>query len=231
MLKPSSLQRAAKFKWASVLGVLHPERLSHLEKYVCDLNVLDAGCAGGGYVEYLAQKNLNVVGVDNDDELLGSISGQGRRGTYVRADVEALPFRDKTFDCTYCFDVLEHVNDLVLIRELARVTTNRLILTVPKEDETEMSGFGVTFFHYQDKTHLRNYTESSLGDLVSSIPSSRVRIFPELAIPFNNLVRGMIKGADAKTLARRVPHRVLARVLDRVQYEKVYTGLVAIVDL
>jgi SAM-dependent methyltransferase len=229
-MTPSALERAEKFRWASVIGQLHPERISHLERYVCGTRVLDVGCGGGGYVEHLAQKDLSVVGVDRDKELLCASGARPRGGTYFQGDAGALPFLDKSFDCAYCFDVLEHVDDLTAIRELARVTRSRLIVTVPKEDE-EVSGFGLTFFHYQDKTHLRNYTEDSLRALVSNLPASRIRIFPELPIPMKHFVRAMIKGADATAISRKVPHRLLARLLACVPYRSVYTGLVAVVDL
>lgn len=226
----SSVEAAEKFRWASVIGRLHPERVGHLERYVCGSRILDAGCGGGGYVEHLSRKNLSVVGLERDAELLRAAGAGPRAGAYVRGSVEALPFADGAFDCAYCFDVLEHVDDAAAVGELARVTRSRLILAVPREDE-EVSGFGLTFFHYQDKTHLRNYTEDSLRALVSRIGPRRAEVFPELPIPLGHFMRAMIKGAGAGSLPARVSRRLLGGLLARVPYREVYTGLVAVVDL
>jgi ubiquinone/menaquinone biosynthesis C-methylase UbiE len=155
-------------------------------------------------------------------------------GTYVQGDITNLPFPDKVFDCTYCYDVLEHVDDQLAIQELARVTLKKLIIAVPKEDEI-MTNFGLTFSHHQDKTHLRNYTEKSLKELFSSINYSSIVIFSELAVPTKYLVQEMIEPqiADSplESFYRKVYNFLLNKLLDKASYKTVYTGLVAVVDL
>ena len=187
-----SLENAQKFNWSSVTGNLDPERVSHLETYLVGKKILDAGCSGGAYVDFLARKGLEVTGVDKYDQFLAIAREKGLMGTYVQGDVTNLPFADKTFDCTYCFDVLEHVDDWRAIQELTRVTTKRLILAVPQKDEL-MNQFGLTFITYQDPTHLRYYTEDSLRYLVSKIPYSEVKIFAEGIIPLNFLFKEMLE--------------------------------------
>ncbi|KAF3885779.1 class I SAM-dependent methyltransferase [Tolypothrix bouteillei] len=156
-----TIENAEKFNWSSVSGQLNPERVSHLDKYLIGKKILDAGCGGGAYVEFLSQKNLEVTGVDKYEHFLQVARQKGKLGTYIQADITNLPFPDKVFDCTYCYDVLEHIDDQAAIKELIRVTSKRLIVAVPQEDEI-MKKFNLTFLHYQDKTHLRNYTENSL---------------------------------------------------------------------
>ncbi|MBD1862629.1 MULTISPECIES: bifunctional 2-polyprenyl-6-hydroxyphenol methylase/3-demethylubiquinol 3-O-methyltransferase UbiG [Trichocoleus] len=252
-----SLENAQKFNWSSVNGNLNPERVSHLEKYLIGKKILDAGCGGGAYVEFLAQKGLEITGVDKYTQFLQLAKEEGRIGTYVQEDITSLPFPDKAFECTYCFDVLEHVNDMLAIQELARVTTKRLIIAVPKEDEI-MNKFNLTFLHYQDKTHLRNYTESSLRKLLSGIDCCNIRIFPELAIPTRNLVRQVIQ-LDVDSFTKKYMKSSLAKIklkqivgfgasksqslyqefydfltnelLDKASYQDIPTGLVAVVDL
>lgn len=229
-----SLENAQKFKWSSISGNLNPERVSHLETYLLGQKVLDAGCGGGAYVEFLSRKGLEVTGIDKYEEFLQVAREQGRQGTYVQGDLTNLPFPDKTFDCTYCFDVLEHIDDQLAIQELARVTKKRLIIAVPKEDEI-MHTFGLTFFHYQDKTHLRNYTESSLKNLVSKIVYSRIAIFLELAVPTSYLVQEMIEfrqlNLGLRFFYRKTLNFVLTKLLQRAYYKQVHTGLVLIVDI
>lgn len=187
-----SLENAERFKWSSVSGDLHPERRSHLEKYLTGQKILDAGCGGGAFVHFLSGKGFEVTGIDKYEQLLRVAQEKRFLGTYVQADITELPFGDKTFDCAYCFDVLEHVNDQAAIQELARVTKKRLILAVPKEDEV-MARFSLTFLHYQDKTHLRNYTPASLEQLVATVRPTHVRIFPELAVPTKELFRELLE--------------------------------------
>lgn len=228
-----SLTNAQKFNWSSVSGDLNPERVSHLETYLTGNKILDAGCGGGAYVEFLSQKGLEVTGIDKHNQFL-RVAKERRIGSYVQGDITKLNFLDKTFDCTYCFDVLEHVDDQLAIQELARVTTSRLIIAVPKEDEV-MPKFGLTFLHYQDTTHLRNYTEKSLRELVGTINYSNLAIFPELQVPTQFLVKKMILRNDFYSkqnfVFKKLTNSILFRLLNKASYQEIFTGLVAIVDL
>lgn len=238
MEKLYSLQNAKRFNWSSISGNLNPERVSHLEKYLIGEKVLDAGCGGGAYVEFLASKGLDVTGIDKYDEFLQVAREKGKLGNYVQGDMINLPFSNKSFDCTYCFDVLEHVDDRLALQELIRVTRKRLILAVPKEDEV-MQKFNLTFLHYQDKTHLRNYTQNSLKNLVSeNTDVSNLSIFPELAIPLKSLIiEMMVKPEDEKNIfvIARIYQAFLSylfrSILNKTQYKQIHTGLIAVLDL
>lgn len=234
-----SLENAKKFSWSSISGDLNAERVDHLNKYIVGKKILDAGCGGGAYVEFLCQKGLEVTGIDKYDEFLQVAREKGRSGTYIQGDITRLPFPDKSFDCTYCFDVLEHVDDRLAIKELVRVTSNRLIIAVPQEDET-MQKFNLTFAHYQDKTHLRNYTNFSLRDLILEHNPSDVNIFSELEVPLNHLVSERINTllSDYKDsnplwniLYKRFLRQSLVRLFENARSSPVYTGLVAVVEL
>lgn len=230
-----SLENARKFKWSSVSGNLNPERLAHLENYLTGEKILDAGCGGGAYVEFLCAKGLRVTGVDKSEKFLRAAKERRRLGTYLQGDLTSLPFRDKEFDCTYCFDVLEHIDDRLAIDELVRVTGKRLIIAVPKEDEV-MTKFNLTFLHYQDRTHLRYYTEDYLKNLFAPIECSNVRIFTELAVPGENLVREMMEyrlpaSAGLHYYYRKTLNFALKKLLVGASYKQVFTGLVAVMDL
>lgn len=74
---------------------LRPERL------------LVIGCGAGAEVAHLAAATgAQVVGVD------GAVQPQWARpnAALLRADAEALPFPDASFDALYCYHVLEHVS-------------------------------------------------------------------------------------------------------------------------
>lgn len=226
-----TLENARKFNWSSVSGRLNHERVFYLENYIIGTKILDAGCGGGAYVEFLAnKKTLRVTGIDKYDQFLGIASNKKNMGTYIQGNITKLPFPDKAFDCTYCFDVLEHVDDEAAIREMSRVTVKRLILAVPKEDEI-MNSFGLTFFHYQDKTHIRNYTEVSLKKLISTIKYNKIVVLPELPVSFTNIAKQMIEFNKSSWAMKFSYRKLFHYLLNKASHEKVYTGLVAIVDL
>ncbi len=229
-----TLENARKFKWSSISGNLNPERLSHLENYLIGKKILDAGCGGGAYVEFLSGKGLEVIGIDKSEKFLQVAKQQRLLGTYLQGDLTNLPFQDKAFDCTYCFDVLEHIDDQFAIHELVRVTNKRIIIAVPKDDEV-MSKFNLTFLHNQDRTHLRNYTEDYLRNLFTQINYADITIFPELAVPCANLVEEMIEfrtsGSGLKYVYHKTLNFVLKELLSRSHYKQVYTGLVVVIDL
>jgi len=237
-----SVASAEEFSWGSVTGDLQPERIGHLSKYLRGNTVLDAGCGGGGFVDFLCRQGLEVTGVDAYEEMIVNGREMKRRGHYVQADLTALPFAAHTFDSTYCFDVLEHIDDVVAIRELARVTRHRLILAVPKKDDV-MSRFNLTFATYRDPTHLRYYTEASLEELLCSIPHRGYSILPEAAIPLSELVAWAIEKDDtteqpeasARVWRSKIEmflHRVVRRLLrERTSWRRVPSGLVGVVDL
>jgi SAM-dependent methyltransferase len=229
-----TLENAQRFNWSSVTGNLNAERVSHLEKYLVGHTILDAGCGGGAYVDFLSREGFDVTGCDKHSQFLDVAREQKRLGHYVQADVADLDFSDKSFDSTFCFDVLEHVDDRRAIQELARVTRKRLVLAVPREDEV-MTRYALTFLHYQDKTHLRNYTEESLAELVSGIDPFRYSIVPELLVPFRTLTNEMVEQENQHSpfrfFSRTAQLRLFRRLLAEIPFRSVPTGLVAVVDL
>ena len=149
-----SLENAHRFAWSSITGSLHPERVAALQRFVEQGSVLDAGCGGGAYVQYLLDCGLDAKGVELNDVFLAEARKRLPAERLVQADLLQLPFADKSFDTTICFDVLEHIDDRGAIRELARVTRRRLIVALPRES-AQLAEFGLAFGTYSDLTHLR----------------------------------------------------------------------------
>ncbi len=86
-------------------------------------NMLNIG-VGGRIIEKLIPDEVKVTGFDYDINLKPEVVG----------DVNLLPFKDNSFELVTCFQVLEHLPfDKFdnLLSELARVTNNKVIISLP----------------------------------------------------------------------------------------------------
>ena len=90
---------------------------------------LDAGCGDGRYLAALGRAGQVppiVVGSDISERMLATARAtalrDGVEAEFVRANLEALPFPDDTFELVLCVQVVEHLLDpLAGLREIARV--------------------------------------------------------------------------------------------------------------
>ena len=85
--------------------------------------LLDVGSGWGEFAFEAAQKGAIVYGMEPDGELLEiSVLLLDKKGTFVRAIAEAIPFRDETFDMVICNAVIEHVKSVrACLDEMIRV--------------------------------------------------------------------------------------------------------------
>lgn len=229
--KNYSIENANRFEWGSVSGKLHPQRVSILREYVVGSKVLDAGCGGGGYVDFFAREGFEAYGVDKYDFFLAKAREREWRGTFVQADLNGkLPFDDKTFDTTCCMDVLEHIDDRTAIRELARVTRKRLILAVPQEDQWFQRS-GLVLYPYQDPTHLRYYTKESFRELANTVAPHSVGVFDQELIDVQWLSFRLLSPRSNKPGLTWIYKRLFKWLLCRCPKPQIYMNLYAIIDL
>ena len=72
--------------------------------------VLDLGCGNGKTSAALMEKGAVVTGIDFSPSAVRSCMDQfGGKGTFLEADVRALPFPDGSFDKIVSVHVIEHV--------------------------------------------------------------------------------------------------------------------------
>jgi len=95
---------------------------SYLPQRGDGLRLLDVGCGTGHHMASLRDRGFEVAGVDGSAEMLEQ-ARLNNPGSHIRqADVESIPFEDKSFDFVVCIEVLRYLPDPEpCIREMARV--------------------------------------------------------------------------------------------------------------
>ncbi len=130
--------------------------------------VLDAGCGTGHTALAFAPRVARVVGVDLTEPMLE----QGRRlasergvgnVSFVRADVESLPFGDGSFDLvTSRYSAHHYPHPEVALREIARVLRPRgafLLADVVSPEDPAIDTFLNAIELIRDPSHVRDHTK------------------------------------------------------------------------
>ncbi|TKJ42389.1 hypothetical protein CEE37_01530 [candidate division LCP-89 bacterium B3_LCP] len=102
-------------------------------------SLLDIGCGNASQTEFFAQHVDYAIGIDLQHHRLAEFHDELDRSnaeniTLIGGSAQRLPFRDETFDCITCFEMLEHVPDQAkVLNEIHRVLKpeGRIILSVP----------------------------------------------------------------------------------------------------
>lgn len=99
---------------------------------------LDVGCGAGQFLVELAERGLDVAGVDLAEGMVEAASARlstlGLDGDVRVANVERLPFPDGRFDLVTALGLVEYLPDpTVALREFARVLApgGHLVVTAP----------------------------------------------------------------------------------------------------
>lgn len=94
--------------------------------------VLDAGCGWGRFLKKLhsyAAKNFEMIGVDLDCLSLQYGEAINEAATFLRSEIQALPFKDEVFDIIMCSGAIHEVKNIKgrnkALQEFARVIKPR----------------------------------------------------------------------------------------------------------
>ena len=175
--------------WASAPS---PTKLKYIDEYASGNTVLDIGAGFGHYSKHLKKKGFDVTSIDIEKNCPPFTP-------FVLASLDQLPFKGQ-FDTVICFDVLEHEkNESKALVELSRVTATRLLLSVPNGDNALLTPYNLTFKHFTDKTHWREYTLEELKMKLESVGFNIVEIKREGSV-------------DPSFLAEFVPTRLLKKL-------------------
>jgi SAM-dependent methyltransferase len=94
-------------------------------------SVLDIGARDGHFSRLLRNRYERVIALD-----LGMPAFESPGVVSVVGDVTRLPFRDYSFDCVFCAEVLEHVAAVEqACAEIARVTRHEVVIGVPYKQD------------------------------------------------------------------------------------------------
>jgi SAM-dependent methyltransferase len=137
--------------------------------------LLDAGCGEGFVLNHLRQAlSLRMIGGDADLPSLRWGRANVRHGQpLANLDIQRLPFPDNSFPLVICLEVLEHLPDSrVGLAELARVSTDYVLLSVPHEPFFRAANF-LRGRHLQafgnDPEHLHNYSGRAFRHMLTGV--------------------------------------------------------------
>lgn len=112
---------------------LNRECLKKILANIIGKTVLEVGCGKGYLAKKISQKKdkkLTAVDIVIDPKLKKA----NPKIIFKIANIQKLPFQNKSFDTVITTHTLEHVQDIFQsINELRRVTKKRLIIVIPKE--------------------------------------------------------------------------------------------------
>lgn len=166
--------------------------------------LLDVGCGTGINFSVLS-KYGETFSTDASEEALGFCRTRGIR-SLVRANLEALPFENSTFNVITALDVLEHVDDdLSAMDELLRVSKQDgvLVITVP--------AYGFLWSEHDEALHhRRRYGASELRNKLTKAGFEVERItFYITFLFFPILFMRFAQSLSKKSIEAKTSHVIL----------------------
>lgn len=150
--------------------------------------VLDAGIGTGRFAVPLSKRGFEMIGIDLSIEMMRRAQGKGIR-SLVRADLQRLPFQDRSIDAAFMAHVLQLLPDpWPALRELGRVARRTVVVALPEWNEGRGAG---------DRIRMRSRYREIAAELGYSLPQRAPRVlpFPRRAQPRGAPSRSPLGGA------------------------------------
>lgn len=152
------------------------------------VKILDAGCGEGFITDLLARnvENVELIGLEYTREAIDIAKAANQEISFVQGDIYAIPFEKNEFDLVLCTEVLEHLErpDRAL-RELTRVASHTILLTVPSEPWFCMGNLltlkNVSRFG-NPIDHINHWTYGGFKKYVHSLTEGGQNIFQKLSL-------------------------------------------------
>lgn len=128
-----------------------------------DMCIADLGDSNGIFIRAIGKDGISV---NISDPAIISLYGKGL--AVVKADIEHLPFKSGSIDTIFLFETLEHVpNPITLLKEIERVVTRSLILSVPYVSETVVHPRNYDPYRPQYQHHIFEFSPVDLKKIVT----------------------------------------------------------------
>lgn len=137
-----------------------------VKEYALRKGLLDVGCGTGAFLNYCAQKDLAVDGVEPDDDTRKFV--QDNHGILVHEEGQLKNWEEQKFSAITMWHVLEHVPNLnERIQELKSLLDNsgRLFVAVPNYTSGDANRYGKYWAAYDVPRHLWHFSPKSIRAL------------------------------------------------------------------
>jgi SAM-dependent methyltransferase len=122
--------------------ILKDRYIPYADRFRAGSCVLDIGCGRGEFLELLAERGVQGVGIDRDEDMVGAVTKKGLRA----AVADAIPYLQDhagEFDGIFASHLIEHigaeqVRELVLGSARALRPDGRLLLVTPNPSNLQM---------------------------------------------------------------------------------------------
>lgn len=137
-------------------------------------HVLDVGCGTGALCSALADRGLEVTGVEPAEKMLAVARRKttGQNITFIKADAtEPLPFPDKRFDisiASYVAHGMEQGKRFALYHEMGRVTQHRVIIHDYNANRSLLTSL-IEWLEGGDYFHFIKHAQNEMQECISQL--------------------------------------------------------------